>query len=211
MELKQFFAGILGEWNHVIVPALVKLGFVGAGVIGFADSAAIPVPIDVILALYVWEDKTHFWVYCLLAAAGSALGGLVPYWIGRGGGEIYLHRHVNHQKFDKLRQRFENKEFAAVLIPSMLPPPTPWKVFVFAAGVFEMPVRSFLLAVFLGRVIRWMTLALLVLELGPGAVRVVQHHAPMVLAAVVVLAMAGAAWWWLRSRRGKKRETGTEA
>ena len=204
--MKHFFAGILGEWKHVIVPALVKLGFVGAGVIGLADSAAIPVPIDAILAVYIWEDKTHFWIYCLLAALGSAIGGLVPYWIGRGGGEIYLHRHVNHQKFDDLRHRFENKEFAAVLIPSMLPPPTPWKIFVFAAGVFEMPVRSFLLAVFLGRVVRWMALALLVLELGPGAVSVVQHHALAVLGAVAALLLLGVGWWWIRKKqRAKKR------
>ena len=135
---------------------------------------------------------------------------VVPYWIGRGGGEIYLHRHVNHQKFDQLRQRFENKEFAAVLIPSMLPPPTPWKVFVFAAGVFEMPVRSFLLAVFLGRVIRWMTLAILVLELGPGAVSVVQHHARTLLAVLCLLLVLGAGWWWLQKRRGRKRVKGAE-
>ncbi len=205
--MKYFFAGILFEWKHVIMPALVKLGFVGAGVIGLADSAAIPVPIDAILAVYVWEDKTHFWAYCVLAALGSAIGGLVPYWIGRGGGEIYLHRHVNHKKFDDLRHRFENKEFAAVLIPSMLPPPTPWKIFVFAAGVFEMPVRSFLLAVFLGRVIRWMTLALLVLELGPGAVSMVQHHARAVLAVAGVLVLLAIGWWWIRKRRRAKKRS----
>jgi membrane protein YqaA with SNARE-associated domain len=206
--LKHFFAWILSEWQHVIMPALIKLGFLGAGVIGFADSAAIPVPIDAILAVYVWEDKAHFWAYVLLAAAGSALGGLVPYWIGRGGGEIYLHRHVNHQRFDDLRQRFENKEFVAVLIPSMLPPPTPWKVFVFAAGVFEMPMRSFLLSVFLGRTIRWMTLALLVLELGPGAVSVMQHHALAAIAVVGGVIVLGAGWWWQRMRREKGQNGG---
>lgn len=203
--MKHFFVWIWAEWQHVIMPAVVKLGFLGAGVIGFADSAAIPVPIDAILAVYVWEDKPHFWAYVLLAAAGSALGGLVPYWIGRGGGELYLRKHVNHQRFDDLRQRFENKEFAAVLIPSMLPPPTPWKVFVFAAGVFEMPMRSFLVAVFLGRMVRWMTLAVLVLELGPGAVSMVQHHALAVIAGVVGVVVVAAGWWWLRMRRKRRQ------
>jgi membrane protein YqaA with SNARE-associated domain len=195
--LKHFFTWIMAEWKHVILPALVKLGFPGVAVLAMFDSGAIPVPIDAILAVYIWNDKSHFWVYPLLAAAGSAIGGLLPYWIGRGGGELYLRKHVNHQKFDDLRNRFENKEFVAVLVPSMLPPPTPWKVFVFAAGVFEMRVRSFLIAVFLGRIVRWMTLAVLVLELGPEAVGLVAHHATAVVAAVATLVLlAGFGWWW---------------
>lgn len=199
--MKHFFVRLLVQWKHVFLPALIKLGFVGCGVIGFFDSAAIPVPIDAILALYVWDDKSHFWAYCLIAAAGSAIGGLVPYWIGRGGGELFLRKRVNHERFDNLRKKFENKEFIAVLIPSMLPPPTPWKVFVFSAGVFEMPVRSFLLAVFLGRTVRWMTLAILVLELGPEVVSVVAHHSLLLVAVVAGLVLLGIGWWWLRRRR----------
>ncbi len=191
----------MAEWKHVLLPAIVKLGFLGAGVIGIFDSAAIPLPIDAILAVYIWNDKSHFWVYPLLAAAGSAIGGLLPYGIGRGGGEIYLRKRVNHQKFDELRERFENKEFVAVLVPSMLPPPTPWKLFVFAAGVFEMRVRSFLLAVFLGRLVRWMTLAMLVLKLGPGAVDLVAHHATAVVGGIAGLLVAAVVIWWMWMRR----------
>jgi membrane protein YqaA with SNARE-associated domain len=205
--LKSFFARIVSEWKLVVMPALIKLGYLGAGVIGIFDSALIPLPIDAILAVYIWNDKSHFWAYPLLAAAGSAIGGLLPYGIGRGGGELYLRKRVNHHRFDQLRQRFENKEFVAVLVPSMLPPPTPWKVFVFAAGVFEMRVRSFLLAVFLGRIVRWMTLAVLVLELGPSAVGLVAHHATAVVAAVAALViLAGVAWWvWMRRKRARAR------
>ncbi|MGH9591166.1 MAG: YqaA family protein [Terracidiphilus sp.] len=200
--MKSLFARIMSEWKLVVMPALIKLGFLGAGVIGIFDSAAIPLPIDAILAVYIWNDKSHFWTYPLLAAAGSAIGGLLPYWIGRGGGELYLRKRVNHLRFDQLRLRFEKKEFVAVLVPSMLPPPTPWKLFVFAAGVFEMRVRPFLLAVFLGRVVRWMTLAILVLKMGPSAVGLVAHHATAVVAAVaVVVVLAGVGWWMWRGRK----------
>lgn len=205
--MKSFFARIVSEWKLVVMPALIKLGFLGAGVIGIFDSAAIPLPIDAILAVYIWNDKNHFWAYPLLAAAGSAIGGLLPYWIGRGGGELYLRKRVDHHRFDQLRVRFENKEFVAVLVPSMLPPPTPWKLFVFAAGVFEMRVRSFLLAVFLGRTVRWMALAILVLKLGPSAVDLVAHHATAVVAAVAaVVVLAGVGWWvWMRRKRARAR------
>jgi membrane protein YqaA with SNARE-associated domain len=206
--LKSFFAWIVSEWKLVVMPALVKLGFLGAGLMGIMDSAAIPLPIDAILAVYIWDDKSHFWAYPLLAAAGSAIGGLLPYWIGRGGGELYLRKRVDHRRFDELRERFENKEFVAVLVPSMLPPPTPWKVFVFAAGVFEMRVRSFLTAVFLGRLVRWMVLAILVLKLGPGAVNLVAHHATALVGGVAALVvLAGVGWWvWMRKKRARARE-----
>jgi len=83
----------------------------------------------------------------------------------------------------------------------MMPPPWPWKVFVFAAGVFEMRVAQFLLAVLVGRLLRWLVLSLLVLKLGPGAVDLVARHAlPMVLI-VGVLAVLGFAWWWMRKKR----------
>lgn len=203
--MKSFFARIVSEWKLVVMPALIKLGFLGAGVIGIFDSALIPLPIDAILAVYIWNDKSHFWAYPLLAAAGSAIGGLLPYWIGRGGGELFLRKRVNHRRFDELRQRFENKEFVAVLVPSMLPPPTPWKAFVFAAGVFEMRVRSFLLAVFLGRTVRWMALAILVLKLGPSAVDLVAHHATAVVAAVTALVLLAGVAWWVQMRRKRAR------
>ena len=89
-----------------------------------------------------------------------------------------------------------------MMIPSMMPPPTPWKAFVFAAGVFEMRVAPFMLAVFCGRMVRWLALSLLVVKLGPGAVDIVAHHALPVVAVVGVLAVAGFAWWWIR--RGRK-------
>ena len=63
-------------------------------------------------------------------------------------------KRINRGRFEQLRDRFEKQEFLAMMIPSILPPPTPWKLFVIAAGVFEMRLSTFLLAVFVGRVIR---------------------------------------------------------
>jgi uncharacterized membrane protein YdjX (TVP38/TMEM64 family) len=88
-----------------------------------------------------------------------------------------------------------------MMIPSMLPPPTPWKAFVFAAGVFEMRVAPFMLAVFCGRMVRWLVLSVLVIKLGPDAVSLVTHHGLAVMAIVGGLAAAGFAWWWMRKKR----------
>jgi membrane protein YqaA with SNARE-associated domain len=202
--LKQFFARVAAKWKLVLLPALLKWGILGVGAVAVLDSSSIPVPMDAILAIYVWNDKRHFWLYCLVAAAGSAIGGLLPYWLGRAGGELFLLKRVDRAKFEKMRDRFQRQEFLAVMIPSMMPPPAPWKMFIFASGVFEMRLPDFLAAVFVGRMLRWLVLSLLVLKLGPSAVDLVARHAvPMVLI-VGALAVAGFAVWWRRKKRSGK-------
>jgi membrane protein YqaA with SNARE-associated domain len=199
--LKHFFLRIAAFWKLVLLPALLKLGFWGAAAVALLDSSSIPVPMDAFLAVSIWDHKSQFWIYCLMAAAGSAVGGLLPYSLGRAGGELFLLNRIDRARFEAIRTRFERQEFLAVMIPSMLPPPAPWKVFIFASGVFEMRVAYFLAAVFAGRLIRWLILALLVIKLGPGAAGLVAHHA---LAAIIVvggLAILGFLWWWIRRRR----------
>lgn len=199
----------MSKWKFLVLPALMKLGFWGVGLVAMIDSSTLPVPMDLIMAGYVWSDKSHFWAYCLMGAAGSAIGGLLPYGLGRAGGELFLLKRVNRERFEKMRDRFEKQEFLAVLVPSMLPPPTPWKVFVFAAGVFEMRALPFMAAVFLGRLVRWMVLSLLVLKLGPGAVSVVggmiQGHWLVVFLCVLEIAVLVVGLWaFLRKRKGRR-------
>ena len=194
----------MAKWKLVILPALAKLGFWGVGVIALLDSSTIPVPMDAILAVYIWNNKNLFWVYCLMAAIGSSIGGLLPYGLGRAGGELFLLKRIDRARFDRIRLRFERQEFLAVMIPSMLPPPAPWKMFVFASGVFEMRVLPFMFAVFTGRMVRWLILSILVLKLGPGAVDLVAHHALRLVAIVGLLAGLGFAWWWMKKKRSGK-------
>jgi len=203
--LKQFIANLIAKWKYVAL-FVAKYGVWGVGAVAMLDSSSIPVPMDIILAGYIWADKRHFWLYCLMAAAGSSVGGLLPYGLGRAGGELFLLNRVNRERFEQMRAKFERQEFLAVMIPSMLPPPTPWKIFVFAAGVFEMRVALFMLSVFSGRLVRWLVLSVLVITLGPGVVDVVQHHGLTLLAIVTALAVLGFAWWWFRKRPAAKLE-----
>jgi membrane protein YqaA with SNARE-associated domain len=193
--------------------ALLKpLGFWGAGAIAFLDAAALPVPMDFIIAGYVWADKKHFYVYIIVAAAGSALGGLVPFLLGRAGGELFLLKRVDRARYEHLRDRFEKQEFLAMMIPSIMPPPTPWKLFVFAAGVFEMKIGNFLLSVFVGRVLRDMVTAGLTIYYGPEIVSVFErlgsrHRVALSLGVLALLALLGF-WLWrtVSKRRGKPGE-----
>ncbi len=199
--MKQFFLRIVAFWKLVLVPALAKLGFWGAGAVALLDSSSIPIPMDAYLAIAIWDDKNRFLLYILLAAAGSAVGGLLPYALGRAGGELFLLKRINRERFETIRAKFERQEFLAVMIPSMMPPPAPWKLFVFASGVFEMRVVLFLLAVFVGRLLRWLILALLVLKLGPDAADIVAHHSLSAVLVIGALAILGFMVWWFRKRR----------
>jgi len=204
--LKRFFQGLWLKWKLVALPALIKLGFWGAGAVAMLDSSTIPVPMDAILAVWIWNDKSHFWLYCLMASVGSSIGGLLPYALGRAGGELFLLKRVDRTRYEQIKLRFEKQEFLAMAIPSALPPPTPWKAFVFAAGVFEMRVLPFMLAVFTGRLVRWLILSLLVLKLGPGAVLLVAHHAMRVFLLVAGFGVLWFAWWWSKKRKSGEIE-----
>jgi membrane protein YqaA with SNARE-associated domain len=203
----------LAKYEIWLLAVLKPLGFWGAGALAFIDAAAFPVPMDLILATYVWADKAHFYLYVVVSAAGSALGGLVFFLVGRAGGELFLMKRINRVRFEQLRDRFEKQEFLAMTIPSILPPPTPWKLFVIAAGVFEMKVSNFLLAVFVGRVIRNMITAILTIEYGPEivhiAARLATRHRGVLVAGLAVIFAALGYWVWrtVWKRRGRGVDT----
>ena len=178
---------LIRKWTLLLLATLKPLGFWGAGAIALLDSSTIPVPMDLLLASYMWNDRRHAWAYVLMGAAGSAVGGLLPFLLGRAGGELFLLKRIDRARYEKMRNRFEQQEIFALMIPSMRPPPTPWKRFVFAAGVFEMRLHAFLLAVFLGRVVRFGVLALLTVRYGPRAVGEIGHIAHEHTAALLTL------------------------
>ena len=198
---------LFDKYKIWLLAILKPLGFWGVGGIGFIDAAAIPVPMDLIIAGYVWADKRHFYLYVVLASVGSALGGLVPFFLGRAGGELFLMKRINRARYEQLRDRFGKQEFLAMMIPSMLPPPTPWKLFVFAAGVFEMKTVHFMLSVFAGRFIRYIITALLTIEYGPQIVNMVnvlttRHRIAL---AIVVSALLALLVYWAWRTIWKKR------
>ena len=191
---------------------LKPLGFWGIGCIAFVDAAALPVPMDFILAGYAWEDKKHFYLYVIMAAVGSALGGLVPFLLGRAGGEIFLLKRINRERYEELRDRFAKQEFLALMIPSFLPPPTPWKLFVFAAGVFEMKISTFLLAVMSGRILRDLIVAVLTIKYGPQIISIAselatQHRFALLTGLAVLLGALGYWVWHTFTRHGKAKES----
>jgi len=199
---------ILARYTAWIFRLLVPLGIWGPFAVAFADSALLGMPVDAVVAAYVYNDRRHFLLYVILASLGSAIGSIPLYILGYLGGEKVLRKRISEARFQKIHASFERHEFWALMFPGMLPPPTPFKVFVLGAAVFEMRFRDFLAAVFAGRFVRFMVLALLTLWFGPQIVeltgKLFRQHFYWVLGAVV----AGVAVWLLLRRRGKARKLG---
>jgi membrane protein YqaA with SNARE-associated domain len=194
---------ILARYTAWIFRLLVPLGIWGPFAVAFADSALLGMPVDAVVAAYVYNDRRHFLLYVILASLGSAIGSIPLYILGYLGGEKVLRKRISEARFQKIHASFERHEFWALMFPGMLPPPTPFKAFVLGAAVFEMRFRDFLAAVFAGRFVRFMVLSLLTLWFGPQIVdltgRLFRQHFYWVLGAVV----AGVAVWLLVRRRGK--------
>lgn len=186
----------------------------GWGVLALAaiDSAAIPMPLDAVAAGYVYATPPRAWIYVIGAAAGSALGCLLPYYLGRAGGELFLLKHIDEQKLKRLRDRFERQEFLALAVPATLPPPTPFKLFVFSAGVFEMKLPWFLAAVLSGRLVRFSILAILTVVFGPGIVNQARNllHVRPFLAFLAGAAALGLLYLVFRLLRAPFRELSRE-
>jgi membrane protein YqaA with SNARE-associated domain len=161
---------------------------------------------DPLIATWAWNDHRHAYLYVLMAAAGSAVGGLIPYLLGRAGGELFLLRRIDRARYEAMMARFEKQEFLAMAIPSAMPPPTPWKAFVFGAGVFEMNIWHFLFAVFIGRAVRFGVEAALTIKYGPQIVNVVgdlfKHHLTVTL--VVLALLLGFLLFWVIRKRYQK-------
>jgi membrane protein YqaA with SNARE-associated domain len=159
---------LFSKWNAMMLAMLKPLGVWGIGALAVIDSSTIPVPIDALLIDYVANDHRRFLLYCFMAAFGSAVGSLLPYYLGRAGGELFLLKRINRQRYEQMRDRFEKQEFLAIMVPAMMPPPMPVKLFEFAAGVFEMKPLWFFSAIMVGKFVRFLIWAIITITYGPA-------------------------------------------
>jgi membrane protein YqaA with SNARE-associated domain len=196
----------LHHWEIALLLFFKPLGFFGVFVLAAIDASSIAIPMDAIIAVYVWSNRGYFWIYAILAALGSATGALVPFFIGHTGGEYVLLKRVPRAKYDQMRARFDRHRWLAVLVPAAMPPPFPFKVFAFGAGVFEMRVVPYMVAVFAGRTVHYMVTALLVVYFGPQIMTWMALHSMLLLTVLAALVTAYLLYQIFRRRRNRVRK-----
>jgi membrane protein YqaA with SNARE-associated domain len=196
---------ILSRYTAFLWALLKPLGAWGVLVVATLDGAFIGLPVDAVVAGSVYQDHARFFLYALMAAAGSTLGSIVIYVIGYKGGEELLRKRIPPARFAKIHAAFDKHPFWSLMLPAMLPPPTPFKLFVLAAAVSEMSFLRFLLAIFSGRLVRFLLLGLLTVKFGPDVVHLFgtacQQHYYLILEAIIV----GLVIWLVMRRKRNRR------
>lgn len=181
---------------------LAAIGPAGLLALAFLDSAGVPTlggP-DVVLLLmaprYSGLGSLGLW---LISVAGSALGSLVLYGIGRKGGGRFLSRFGGAPKQEWVRRKMGRYDFAAILTATLGPPPYPTKLFILSAGVLRMKWQRLLAAVVLGRLLRYGVAGYLGFHYGDRAAALLREYYPaLFLAVLALLALA----LWRQYRRG---------
>jgi len=199
----------LNNWKRKIIAFASGLGAPGLFLISFLDSSVLSFPVinDLLLVDLSIRNPARMPLYASMAATGSVLGCVLLYYIARAGGEAYFHRRAG-KRAHAVRHWVERNGFGGVLLAALLPPPTPFKFFVFAAGAFEVPVVAFGSAITLARLSRYFLVGFLSVRYGENALPYLKAHWPMVtlLAVVFVAASYGASRIVLRHHPPKYEE-----
>jgi membrane protein YqaA with SNARE-associated domain len=176
----------LQHWFAVTLPGL---GVGGIFLAAFLDSSLFSLPLinDLLLMELSILHPARMPVYAAMATVGSLAGGLVVFFLARKGGEAYFHRHAGGRA-GRVRGWLQKNAFLSVAVPSILPPPIPFKLFVVGAGVFQVGIRAFCAALVTGRGVRYFALGFLAVKYGKWAEQaIVEHKLAFALAAVVLV------------------------
>ena len=156
---------------------VAALGGLGIFLVAFLDSSVLSFPIinDLLVIHLSIQTPARMPWYALMATLGSVSGCVVLYYIARKGGELWFHKRAG-ARAAQARQWVERNGFLATAIPSILPPPMPFKVFILAAGVFQVPLRIFVLALLLARGLRYFAEGFLAVRYGAAAAEWLLQH-----------------------------------
>ena len=180
----------LSGWKEKIVAFAGGLGAPGLFLISFLDSSVLTFPVinDLLLVELSIQHPARMPLYAFLAMLGSVLGCVLLFYLAEKGGEALFHRHAG-KRAQAIHNWVVKNGFGGMLIAALLPPPTPFKVFVVAAGVFEVPVLSFASAITLARAIRYFGIGYLAIRYGHQALPFLKQHIWQVSLAVILAAL----------------------
>jgi membrane protein YqaA with SNARE-associated domain len=149
----------------------VVWGGPGLFVIGYLDSSFLSFPEvnDLLVMGMAMHHPGRLVYYSLMATLGSVLGCLTLYYIARAGGEAFVRKRFKEHHVDRALVLAQKYGLLIVIVPALLPPPMPFKIFILIAGVAEIPFVQFTVAVFVARFIRYFGQGLLAVWYGEAA------------------------------------------
>jgi membrane protein YqaA with SNARE-associated domain len=192
----------VGNFLSRIYGFALGLGGPGLFVAAFLDSSFISLPQinDLLVVLMVTRNKTWMPYYASLATLGSVAGCYVIYRLAEKGGETFLRKRLKQGHVDRALAAYKRHGLLALIVPGLLPPPAPFKLFVLAAGLAEVKPSRFVLGVALSRGARYFTLGILSVYYGDAAMELMRTRGRDVALGLVTLIVAAVLAFWLVQR-----------
>ena len=161
------------RWNPIharLISTLPLLGAVGLLASAFVDCSFLPLPLvtDLLLMELSSRNPARTPYYAAMATLGSLAGCICIYWLARKGGEAY-YRKTQGRPPGRIGTLVQRYPLACVLVPAAAPFPVPFKPFVIAQGVFQVPWPAFLIGTLVGRGCLFLTEGLVGARYGPAA------------------------------------------
>jgi membrane protein YqaA with SNARE-associated domain len=181
---------------------VVAFGGLGLFAVAFLDASFLSLPEvnDILVVWMVAKHKELFAYYATMATLGSVAGCYALYGLAWKGGEAFVRKRAKSAGLEQGLSAIRRYGFLALLIPSILPPPAPFKIFVLGAGLARVNPVSFGLAIGVGRGLRYFAAALLAVWYGDAALAYIADHGKEValVTAAILIAIAVAFVWWQR-------------
>jgi membrane protein YqaA with SNARE-associated domain len=166
----------------------MAFGAPGLFVLCLLDSTFVPLPSFADLLLIGLSMTNPHWmpVYVFLAVLGSTIGCVILYFISRRAGSRALSK-FSPAKQKKVKDLIDRYEGLSVLVASIMPPPFPFKLFVISAGVFRFNLIRFTIAIFAGRLFRFLLEGYLAVRYGMQAKEVLAREYPWIALGLVIV------------------------
>src|SRR5262245_56332236 len=197
------------RFAHWVRELALALGAPGLFLVAFLDSSIFSLPeiADLLVVWMVTRHKSRFVLYAISATAGSMAGCLLLYYIGKKGGDAFVRTRFGDTKVERSLAAFRRHGILAVLIPSLLPPPAPFKIFVLLAGLAEIRLANFIVAIAIGRGARYFIEALLALRYGDRAMAFIDRNVALTSTLAIVVLLVGVVAYivWSKAQEGKGR------
>jgi membrane protein YqaA with SNARE-associated domain len=191
------------------------MGSVGLLVIAFLDSSFLTLPevADLLVVVFAAREPDRWLLFASMTTIGSTAGCYSLYALARMGGQAMIRRGFHERHVDRVLDWSRRHGALVLLVPALLPPPMPFKVFVLVAGAAGIRSKPFLAAIFVGRGLRYGGEAWLAQRYGMDAIRFLQRDALRLLWPVAVvailLALGWQLWRWQRADRQPPAPTGS--
>jgi membrane protein YqaA with SNARE-associated domain len=184
----------------------VGIGSPGLFAIAFLDSSFISLPQinDILVVLMVTKNKAWMPIYVLMATLGSIAGCYVIYELAKRGGHAFLQKRVHAASIDRTLAMYQRHGLMALMVPAILPPPAPFKLFVLMAGVADVRPLQFVIAIGVARGARYLALGVLAIYYGDYALELMRTRGRDVALGLVGLIALSAFGWWAWNRYNSK-------